>query len=863
MAAPTFVGAAVLLTTSLWLHVHDLPDVSELVTRTAHTTTKLFDRNGRLLHEVLDPRSGRRTLVPLADTPLALRQAVVAVEDAGYYSHPGVDWRGVARAVWQASREGRAMSGGSTITQQLARTVLLSPEERSRRTLVRKLREMWLAVQISRRFSKDRVLELYLNEVYFGHLAYGVEAAAQAYFGKPARQLDLAEAALVAGLIQAPAETDPLVFVDAAKARQRVVLELMAKAGFISAAQAAEAGREVLRFTGGAPPDHAPHFVSYVLDQLEATLGPDLVQAGGLTVVTSLDLDLQLAAEDAVRRHLGQLNDPAPGQPRRFAGNAAVIALDPTSGQLLAMVGSAEYMDRRIDGAVNMALALRQPGSAFKPLTYAAAFAAAGAPARGPYPALPFTPATVLSDVPTAFTTREGEPYRPRNYDRTWHGPISLRDALATSSNMVAVKVLDAVGLEPVLGLATRLGLRSFDDRPDLGLALTLGGAEVTPLALTAAYGALANGGYAVAPVSILEVKDAPGSLPDAWRGSTAPLRDRVLPASVAYLVTDILADPQARLPAFGEGNALELYGRPAAAKTGTTSNFRDNWTVGYTPDLVVGVWVGNADNSPMRFISGISGAGPIWQAVMDAYHRGRPIHPFRRPTGVVSAKVCRATGLLASDDCPHVRDELFVAGTVPRRVDDGFVALEVESTGRLVWEPGCRGEHYTKLFRRLPSDAAAWGIANGVGRPPAQTCRGERFSLPPLELQWHRPVASTIAFDPSSYEASSSDPVDPAVPILQILEPANGATFSLVGGLDPHQQQLAIEVLAGNVSPKAEVVAVLDGREVCRWSSPPYRCFWPLTLGRHELVATGGSEDRPVTSAPAQFTVERMVVEE
>ncbi|MFQ5342695.1 MAG: transglycosylase domain-containing protein, partial [Anaerolineae bacterium] len=369
LAALTLAG----LVLGYWLLVADLPSPEALITRSSPDATKIYDRKGRLLFEVLDPRAGRRTRVPLDELPANVQQAVIAVEDVNFYSNPGVDVRGITRAALQMARQRRIVSGGSTITQQLARAVLLSQEERTQRTFSRKLRESVLALRITRAFSKDQILEMYLNEVYFGQLAYGVEAAAQTYFGKPARELDLAEAALLAGLIQSPAAYNPLVDIDAARRRQAVALDLMVKAGFVTPEEAELAKAEQLHLTGGNVPLRAPHFVTYVRNLLEAKYGAEQVNHGGLHVTTTLDLDLQARAEAIIRRRMAELNAHKPGKPDYNVSDAALVAIDPRTGEILAMVGSADYFNEKIDGAVNVALANRQPGSAVKPITYATA----------------------------------------------------------------------------------------------------------------------------------------------------------------------------------------------------------------------------------------------------------------------------------------------------------------------------------------------------------------------------------------------------------------------------------------------------------------------------------------------------------
>lgn len=781
----------------------DLPSPDALLTRASPDTTKIYDRRGKLLYEILDPLSGRRTRVGLAQLPASLTSAVVAVEDANFYAHPGVDAIGVARAIVQFVRAGDIVSGGSTITQQLARQVLLTRTESESRTLTRKLREMLLALRLTAAYPKDQILEMYLNESYFGNLAYGVEAAANTYFGKPARDLDLAESALLAGLIQSPAAYDPYVHPDAARARQRIVLDLMVKHGDLDPAAADLAAAELLHFRAADRRDliRAPHFVAYVRNLLEQAYGPETVNHGGLRVVTTLDLDLQRQAEEVVARQVKALKDRTrlDNAPAYNLNDAALVALRPSSGEIVALVGSADYFDDSIDGAVDVALSNRQPGSSIKPLTYAAAFA-------GDY-----TPATVISDVPTTFQTREGEPYAPQNYDREWHGPISLRSALATSSNMVAVKVLDHIGVDSLVSAARAFGITTFEDSDRFGLALTLGGGEVKLLELTAAYAAFAHAGVRVSPRAILSVDDdhALTTLypPGADVQATAP--------EIAYLITSILSDDLARIPAFGEDSVLNLS-RPAAAKTGTTTDFRDNWTLGYTPDLAVGVWAGNADNTAMYRVSGISGAGPIWHDFMEAAHRGLPVRAFERPPGVVAQEICEASGLLPTPDCPRVRTEVFVQGTAPTTEDDAYQALAVDAATGLLWADGCRGPRISRVFRLYPPDALDWARRKGLPSAPELDCLGT-------------PVSTSTG---DAAAASSS-----TLPFVMI-SPAQNSVFETSPQLPAALQQLEISARLNAPLSLREVTLFVDDVAVGRFTSVPYRALWALTPGVHQARA-------------------------
>ena len=427
----------------------------------------ITDRHGRTLYEAIDPNGSKQVPVPLDEIPPSCRHATIATEDSRFYTHPGVDLLGIARALWQSWRKDEAISGTSTLTQQLARNLYLTPQERAERTLRRKLREAWLAWRLERTHSKDELLALYLNTTYYGHFATGIEAAAQAYFGVPARELDLAQCALLAGLPQSPTAYNPIENLEAAQNRQMIVLGLMVRHDYITPAQAEEAGGERLAFAATPFPIEAPHFVMWVQSQLETLLSADQMRAGGLRVTTTLDLDWQRQAEAIVARRLAQLRpctagiSPAEGcdpdaDPARRVENAALVALDPHTGAVLALVGSPDYFDPAISGAVNAALALRQPGSAIKPLTYAAALDPERAREAGE---APWTAATIIPDLRAAFLTAEGEPYVPNNYDRRYHGPVTVRTALANSYNIPAVRTLDAIGVDALIKLAARVGI--------------------------------------------------------------------------------------------------------------------------------------------------------------------------------------------------------------------------------------------------------------------------------------------------------------------------------------------------------------------------------------------------------------------
>jgi 1A family penicillin-binding protein len=778
-----------------WL-LADLPAPGALVTRASTGTTKIYDRHGQLLHEILDPRTGARTRVPLTDIPLYLQQATVATEDATFYENPGVSARAIVRALYLNTRQGEIVSGGSTITQQVARLLLLTPQERAQRTLGRKLREAILAVRLSHAYSKDTLLETYLNEVYYGNLAYGVEAAAQTYFGLHARDLDLAQCALLAGLPQAPASHNPLLHYDLAKARQQVVLELMTKQGFITREEADAAHAEPLHFAGTSDALPAPHFVTYVCNQLEEALGRETLLAGGLHVTTTLDLDLQRHAEVIVRRRLEEIE-------KHEATTAALVALDPATGEVLAMVGSADFGDADIDGAVNGATALRQPGSAMKPLLYAAAFESGD-----------WTPASVVHDVRTVFITEEGKSFVPANHDATYHGPVTLREALANSYNLPAVILQKRVGTDVLLDTAHAFGITTLRDARRYGLSLTLGGGEVTLLDLTSAYVVFASGGMRRTPVTILDIaatgnRAALDGLPlrasDDWDDS------RVITPQVAYLITHILSDNDARRPAFGLDSPLRLA-RPAAAKTGTTSNWRDNWTVGYTPDLVVGVWVGNANGAPMCHVSGISGAGPIWHDFMEMAHRSLPAHDFAVPDGLVWRDICPLSGHLAGPHCPYSRREVFVAGSEPQAECDQHVLVAVDRrTGGLAASSTPAAETVERVYWIAPPELREWARERGIPQVADQQV-GES-----AHLQTDRVV-------------------------LTIPDP--NAVFTLASFIPREQQRVEVEAEVYTEEWPQCVVLYADGQVLAELSQPPYSALWTLEVGEHAFHAVAETRD-------------------
>jgi membrane peptidoglycan carboxypeptidase len=718
----------------------NLPDPSQITqVEENFQTTKMFDRNGKLIYEVIDPYAGDRQWVSFRDISPLLACATVSIEDKTFYENPGFDMRGIGRA-FISNLRGDAVQGGSGITQQLIKNVIISPEERYVQSYDRKLKEIILASEVSRRYSKNQILEWYLNTNNYGSLAYGVEAASRVYFGKSAKEVTLAEAAMLAAIPQYP-RLNPFDNPVLAKDRQELVLDQMLdrlheqnlSCAQVSADDILAAKNESLRFANrqGRFNIFAPHFTVYARDAVVDLLADhlriseqeatDMVYRRGLRIKTSLDFTLDEEIRKIANEKIARLQAE-----KKNVNNAAVVVIDAVTGELVSMVGSLDYYNDKIDGKYNVAQGLRQPGSSFKPITYLELMRQGAA-----------TPSTMFWDVRTTFATGERPPFHafaPKNYDDRFHGPVRMRTALANSYNIPAVKALQMAGIPSVLRLAHIMGINDLDAGLErYGLSLTLGGGEVRLLDMTYLYSTIANGGSMVGaprplplqrrgyrkldPAVILEITDANGRQIYSYNPTRVPNLFGSNSAQLAYQMTSMLADNEARVPAFGRGNILELRRRrPAAVKTGTTNDNRDNWTIGYTPQYVVGVWVGNTDSTPMdKNVSGITGAAPIWNDVMELLHADLALENFERPPGIVEQYVCDIDGMLPGNTgCPPVK-EYFIRGMEPNRTTSMVESVPFDRvTGRpATYETPLDQIEYRAVYR-FPDEALEWFRSQG-----------------------------------------------------------------------------------------------------------------------------------------------------
>ncbi|MCX6765371.1 MAG: PBP1A family penicillin-binding protein [Candidatus Moranbacteria bacterium] len=748
-AAGYLAGLVFLVVAGTFIYfAKDLPSPGKVNRRVIIESTKIYDRTGEhLLYEVHGEE--KRTLISFSEIPDTVKYATIVLEDQDFYSHRGIKLSSIIRAAMKDILRQDVMQGGSTITQQFVKNSILSPE----RTLTRKVKEVILAIEIEQKFSKDEILGMYLNEIPFGSNAYGIEAAAQTYFGKPARELTLDEAALLAALPKAPTYYSPYgSHFEELKKRQEAALKRMVDLGYITQDQSEEAKKtDVL---GKVFPYReridAPHFVMYVKEYLESKYGQQVVEQGGLKVYTTLDWEKQSIAEKAVRDG-AEKNQKAWG-----AENAALVALDTKTGQILAMVGSKDYFDKSIDGQVNVAIRDRQPGSSFKPYVYLTAFA------KG------YTPETMIFDMETEFETQDGKEYKPRNYDGKFRGPVKMKEALGMSLNIPAVETLYLAGVKDSIATAKRMGITGLNQPERYGLSLVLGGGEVKLIDHASAFGTLATKGVRYPRTAVLKIEDSHSEVLEEFKQEEG---EKVVEEKYVAMIDHILSTNDYRSPVFGSNSPLRFDDRPVAVKTGTTNEFRDGWTVGYTPSLVVGVWAGNNDNTPMREgADGVNVAAPIWRSFLDQVLGNYAIEQFpeykKEETGKPildgkldiekNVKVCEIPGedneyCLANKYCKDTKERDFIdAHTILWYVDKdnprGDYPKEPQKDPQFKnWEKAVE-----KWYDKKDNDYV-------IGKPPEKECEEDNFSKykPSISIS----VPGNVSSDEMTIKASADAP--------------------------------------------------------------------------------------------------------
>jgi len=759
---------------------------------------RIEDRRGQLLREVLSDSEGRARWLPLADIPSDLVAATLCSEDRRFYRHPGLDPLAVLRAVVQNIRARRIVSGGSTITQQLARAL-----EPRRRSLLGKLGEAWTALRLEIWMTKDEIIEQYLNRIPYGNQTFGIEAAARLYFGKPADHLSLAESAFLAVLPRAPTAMDPYRREARAVRAQRALIQRMEHDGFVTPEEARRALNEPLRLVPANRQFRAPHFCDWLLAELPISL-----RHHARTLRTTIDAELEAEIERRLAKHVQRLEQERISQ-------AACVVLDARTGEILAMAGSRDFFAENDDGQVNGATALRQPGSSLKPFTYALAMERRLA-----------APATVIADIETRLTT-EGGLFQPVNYDRDYHGPVRLRQALACSYNVPAVRVAALLGTPALLDLLRQLGFDHLTQTPThYGLGLTLGNGEVQLLENVRAYSSLASGGVLKSARAVHDIRGPDGRVIE--QGVLPPDR-RIFSPEVSFMIGDILADPVARMPAFGRDNLLEL---PfwCAVKTGTTKDYRDNWTLGYTPEFCAGVWAGNFDGSPSKSISGAVGAAPLLHDVFMLLYDRRPAPaPPTPPPGLERRSVCLLSGEQPTEIC-QAADEWFFTNWPQLPPCTYHRVVRIDARNGLLAPPGCDGpEIEPRVFVVPPVEYRAWALEKGIPTVPQK--------ISPLYGQ--APVAEIAAPPPGR------------PPVITVPEP------DAIYKIDPVLRREFQSLTFRGVFPEGTVSAIwtIDGNDMEPRSSP-FQQQWTLVPGTHTVVARAIGPWGETASAQRSFRV-------
>jgi len=643
----------------IFYFVSEVPNPTKLSTNDYPQSSQILDRKGRLLFEIYSEK--RRTSVEISEIPDVLKKATLAIEDVNFYKHNGFDIKGILRGLFRTIFQGR-LQGGSTLTQQLVKNALLTQE----RTISRKIKEAILTVATEILYDKDQILEMYFNQTPYGGTLWGAQSAAKGIFNKNVKNLNLAEAALIAGLPGSPTKYNPFSHPEAAKARQEMVLTRMNEVGFISKEEMEKAKEEKLNYYLNKTGILAPHFVFYVKEQLTEKYGLKKLNEGGLKITTTLDLDIQKLSETIVASEVAKLK-------KSNVTNGAALITDPGSGQILAMVGSIDYFSNDIDGKYNVTTALRQPGSSIKPLNYATGLELGN-----------ITAASIVDDNQTCFQQINQKPYCPTNYGNSYYGLQTIRNSLANSLNIGAVKVLKLNGVETFIASASAMGLTTFKDPANYGYSLTLGGGEVYMTDMTTAYGVLANMGVKQNLTPILKIEDKYGKTLEEFKENPG---ERILSRETSFIIQNILSDDGARSMVFGAGSLLNIKKHPeVAVKTGTTNDLRDNWTYGYTSDYVVGTWVGNNDNSKMRgVVSGISGAAPIWNKIMTEILKDKTVKKPVMPTNIIGISVCNLSGGAIPEGGCDSHYEYFNKDFLPKKTTTRMNVLINKDTGKIV----------------------------------------------------------------------------------------------------------------------------------------------------------------------------------
>jgi len=792
------IGIGCLGTIGLFVwYSKDLPSPTKVVRRDGYSS-KVYDRNGQVLYDIYD--QGKRDPVNFSDIPDYLKKATVAVEDKDFYKHQGFDPLTPLRMIKNVFYFGK-VTGGSTLTQQLTRTVLLTTD----RTITRKIKELILSIQIDGKYSKDEILGMYLNEIPYGGASWGIGPAAEQYFNKSVKELNLAECAILAGLPQLPSVYSPFSKTPTAYInRTQHVLDRMVEDGYITRDLATETMEQVknYKFSDQNSTMKAPHFVFWIKELLSAKYGEDVVENGGLKITTTLDLDLQNEAQKIMTEEIDKAE-------KMGISNGAALVLDPTNGQVLAMVGSRDYFSTKTDGNFNVVTqALRQPGSAIKPITYLAAIK------KG------WTAGSLIMDTPVTFPGTGGQKdYSPQNYNGKFNGPMTLRTALGNSINTTAVKMLANVGVENMLTLANEMGLVTLaptkENLSRFGLAVTLGGAEVKMIDLAAAYTGFANAGQKMDPVGVLKVEDRNGRVLEEYKPVNGK---KVMTPQEAFIISNILSDNSARELTFGAVNGLQISNYQVAVKTGTTNDKRDNWAIGWTPNLLTVAWVGNNDNSPMgKVASGVSGATPIWKRIMVYELPKINKQDFPVPNGIVSLEVDKISGYQSHDGFAS-KQEYFIDGTQPTVSDPIHLKLKV-----------CKGS----FGLATPDDVAS----NNYDSKEYFNFKEADMVSTDGKNRWQEGIDNWISQQPDKdkYNVPTSYCHSGGLVNVGIESPGHEST---VGSI------FDVRITTNSVMKITEVKLWVDGAEKKVWTERPFEMSLSLSDGPHTLKVRAVDRD-------------------